>query len=708
MVRRKVAGPARGTFRPQTVAFREELTGSMAEAGSGTRVFYDDGRLVVRDRDGAELALTPWMEESNAREEFTPEFFDALILAMNDPLAEQVLAEGEPSHERVARVLPRVVDQSFVGDPRRDERFIIQRDGSVDGLLGPLAEMPPAELARDGCWGLVDRRLPLPLLRINEPDGATREQIAVADIGPDGSHRLLVRRQIGEDVQHLTPGGDCADAEGAFADAVIAQWRMVSEFHAHGMALDGGDTLLSDLSASSLWLADLTQRGCHPRYGIGTYDRFKDHGFPPTIIHYGRCLVEWGHFQRAAEVIGCYLDAYVANDGTFVYYGPALSEYGQVLSLCARYVELAGDERWWVSRQSALRRVWGRLLDLRREALADADAPANAHELIPGLPEADYHRHHDQWRQYYYSGDAWTIRGLTDIARVLRRTGAKEEAAAIEAEMEAYRRDLLASVEASSVETPQGIYVPPGPTQTEPLARMTQDRHASYCNYRYLAEMVSAGVLPQRVVRRVLDWRVRHGGELLAMTRFEDSLDDWPVLNWARAMLESGEIGRYQTLLHAHLAHHQTLWLTAPEHVEILPDESGMRRYRAGQVAPCQVVAPQMLRWALAYEPRDEEMLLIAPAVQRSWIEHGLRAQGIPTRRGPVDVAMRVTERGVEVELRLPAGVPEVGVRLPLGPGETLHRADIAGGLMLETADDEVFVQPQGETVEIIGEVRRG
>jgi hypothetical protein len=39
------------------------------------------------------------------------------------------------------------------------------------------------------------------------------------------------------------------------------------------------------------------------------------------------------------------------------------------------------------------------------------------------------------------------------------------------------------------------------------------------------------------------------------------------------------------------------------------------------------------------------------------------------------------------VDLRLPEGVPEVGVSLPLAGDETLHRADIDGGLMLETAD---------------------
>ena len=675
----------------------------MSERG---RAAYDeDGRLIVRDRHGDELALCPWLEGANA-EGFDAALFDELLASDADVLAERALAGGEPSYERIAGMLPRVVDVAFVGDPRRDERFIIQPDGSVEGLLGPLAEMAPEALARDGRWGLIDRRLPLPMLRIEE-----REQAAVADIGPDGEPRLLVRRQVGAAVEYLAPAGKCDDPESAFADAVLAQWRMASEFGSRGMAVSGGDELLSDLSASSLWLADLTLRGCHPRYGIGTYDRFKDHGFPPTVIHHGRCLLEWGQFARAAEVIGCYLNAHVADDGTFVYYGPALAEYGQILSLCADYVELAHDGRdgahWWRAHESALRRIWGRLLRLRSEALADEDVPQNAYGLIPGLPEADYHRSADQWREYYYAGDAWTIRGLMDVARILRRLGGEDEPERIEAEADAYRRDLLASIEAASVQTEEGVYVPPGPTQTEPIANLTQDRHASYCNYRYFAEMLSAGVLPQRVMRRVLDWRRGHGGELLAMTRFEDHLDDWPVLNYARALLETGEIERYQLLMYAHLAHHQAAgWLAAPEQATIVPDEAGVRRYHAGQVVPCQVVAPQMLRWALAYEPRDEEMLLIAPAVPAWWIEDGLSAEGIPTRWGPIDVTVRADERAVEVELRLPAGVPEVGVRLPLRPGTTLHRADIDGGLMLETAEAEVFVQPQSECVRIVGEVR--
>ncbi len=678
----------------------------MTDNREGRCVSTEDGRLIVRDGDGTQVAVRPWLRAPNV-EGFEKGFFEELLQATDDPLAERALAEGEPTQQSVAAMLPAAVDETFVGDPRRDERFLIQPDGSVDGLLEPLAALAPGDLMRHGRWGLIDRRLPLPVLRIEEPDGPAREQIAVADIDPKGQPRLLVRRHVGDRTEYLAPAGECEDPQGAFCGAVITHWRMVNEFHGRGMALSGGDELIGDLAASNLWMADLTLRGCHPRYGIGTYDQFRHHGFPPTVIHHARCLLEWGHFGRAADVLGCYLDAYVADEGTFIYYGPALAEYGQVLSVCARYVELSGDERWWLRRESVLRRIWQRLLELRREAVCDADAPTGARGLIPGLPEADYHHSDEQWREYYYSGDAWAIRGLSDVARVLRRTGSGEEAARIEREVADYRDDLLTSIEAASVETDDGVYVPPGPTQTEPIERMTQDRHASYCNYRYFAEMVSAGVLPQRVMRQILDWRAVHGGELLAMTRFKNHLDDWPVLNWARALLETGEITRYQLLLHAHLAHHQAAgWLAAPEQVEIVPDEAGVRRFYAGQVVPCQVVTPQMLRWALVYEPRGAQVLLIAPAVQRSWIEDGLSVEGLPTRRGPVDLSMRVTNGGVEVGLRIPEGVPEVNVRLPLNPGEKLQRADIEGGLILETAEDEVIFQARGESVQVIARVQ--
>ncbi len=644
-----------------------------------------DGQFTITGADGRTLVLRPRMEGAHV-EGFAAEYFERILVARRDLLAEEVLAEGEPELSRVAAALPRMVGYAFVGHPGVDERAIIAPDGSIEGVLGPLVELPPAELARRGRWGIIDPRLPLPVLRIEQPDGAVREQITVATVGAAGELRVLVRRAErcggAERAEYLASGSerptDAAEFEAAVADA----WRWAEQARQGGLQLTGGDTELTDLALSSLHLADLTLRGCHPRYGIGTYDRPKDHGFPPTVLQMGLTLLEWGRYERAADVLDCYLDAFVRPDGTFEYYGPAVAEYGQFLALAARYVDLTGDRRWWRVRQSVLRRVWRRLLQLRRESRMDTEAPELARGLIPGLPEADYHLQDEQWREYYYAGDAWVVRGLTAIARVLRGAGQTEEAADLAAEAAEYRRDLLASVAAASVAVGDEVYVPPGPTQREPIARMTQDRHASYCNYRYLAEMASAGVLKVETTARILSWRRTHGGELLALTRFQDHLDDWPVAHWARALLEAGELARYQLLLYAHLAHHQCVgWLTAPEQVSIVPDESGARYVVAGQVVPCQVTAALLLRWALACELRDEEMLLLAPAVLHRWTEgEGLSARDLPTRWGAVSLALRDEDGTLTAHVELPAAMPaRTRLRIPRPPRATTRLVSVEG-----------------------------
>jgi hypothetical protein len=88
----------------------------------------------------------------------------------------------------------------------------------------------------------------------------------------------------------------------------------VRDFHERGMTLEGGDELLGDLAAR-LSLAGRPD---------ACADAIRATASAPTIASrttasrprsstYGRCLLDWGHFARAAEVIGCYLDAYVSQ-----------------------------------------------------------------------------------------------------------------------------------------------------------------------------------------------------------------------------------------------------------------------------------------------------------------------------------------------------------------------------------------------------------
>jgi hypothetical protein len=646
-----------------------------------------DGTLVFASEAGPQAVLEPRLEGANAQG-FQAGYFERVLEAHSDLLGERVLAGGEPSYQAVVALLPRLIDYSFVGDPRVEERAIVRPDGSIEGLLGPLTKVPEVELAQCGEWGMLDWSLPLPVMRLELDEGASAEQIVVATVGAEGSLRVLVRRRYlegdGERLEYLglpTEGGPGNEAE--FYEAVLTAWRQRRELEERLMKVEGGDSDLTASVVASLQMAELTMRGCRPRYGIGVYDQERHDGFPPTTLHLVLCLLEWGDLARAEDILGYYLDAFVNSDGSFDYYGPAVAEYGQMLALAARYVQLSGDLRWWVARQSVLRRIWQRLLDLRRRSLEDEQAPPGARGLIAGLPEADYHGDEEQWREYYFAGDAWACRGLTEMARLLQRTGQDAEASTIIREVQGYKADLAAAIAGAKVDTEGGVFVPPGPTQRTPFEHMTQDRHASYCNYRYLAEMVSAGIVDRETMRQVFDYRRSHGGELLGMTRFMGHLDDWPVLNYARAMLELGDVEHYLLLLYSHLAHHQAAgWLAAYEQVDIVPDEHGVRHQRAGQVVPCQVTVPLMLRWALAYELRDQDVLLVAPAVAHRWIagEGGLQVSGLPTRWGRLEFELRGSDEAVEARLRLPEGfAAEVRLRIPAPLGRALRGVQVNG-----------------------------
>lgn len=664
-----------------------------------------DGALVFASEAGPQAVLEPRLQGSNAQG-FEAGYFERLLAADDDPLGERVLAGGEPSYQAVVALLPRLIDYSFVGDPRVEERAIVQPDGSIDGLVGPLSDLTDGELVRCGEWGLLDWSLPLPVMRLEPDEGPFAEQIVVATVGAEGALRVLVRRRYvegnGERLEYLgLPAEDGPANEAEFYEAVLTAWRQRGELEERLMRVEGGDSDLTASAVASLQMADLTMRGCRPRYGIGVYDQERHDGFPPTTLHATLCLLEWGDLARAEDILGYYLDVFVNRDGSFDYYGPAVAEYGQMLALAARYVQLSGDLRWWVARQSVLRRIWQRLLDLRRRSLEDEQAAPGARGLIAGLPEADYHGDEEQWREYYFAGDAWACRGLTEMARLLQRTGQDAEASTIIREVQGYKADLAAAIAGAKVDTEGGVFVPPGPTQRRPFEHMTQDRHASYCNYRYFAEMVSAGIVDRETMQQVFDYRRSHGGELLGMTRFMGHLDDWPVLNYARAMLELGDVEHYLLLLYSHLAHHQAVgWLAAYEQVDVLPDEHGVRRQRAGQVVPCQVTVPLMLRWALAYELRDEDVLLVAPAVAHRWItgDGGLQVHGLPTRWGRLEFELRGSDQAVEARLRLSEGfAEEVRLRIPAPPGRALRGVQVNGreAENLQRGESIVVLAPQ-------------
>jgi hypothetical protein len=644
----------------------------------GLTVTETPAAIVFTGDDGprCELRTTELQDVTAAAgPQVEPRYYEALMAALNDPLAERLLAAGEPDFGTVAGLLPPLLGPSFVGDESAAGRVELDANGVVPGF--PEVALPPESLVRAG---LLDGWLPAPCHTYRN-ESATVEQITFATVGARGE--LVVWRRLrttsaadGECEQITYERNGAATEPEAFYAALLGLWEHWECFRGAGLKLRLPEPELLDAAQAMLQISVLTFRGLSPRYGVGCYGEERHNSFPPTLIFLVQALLAWGHLKRAGEVLGHYVSRYVRPDGTFDYYGPALAEYGQVLALVAEYVRLSGNDAWLTRRLTLLRPVWERLLALREESRQHFPPDDVHYGLIPGLPEADYHHQADQWQTFYYSGDAWTCRGLREIGRLLAEEGPEplgQEGAALLAEAEAYERDLRRSL--AQAEDREAGYVPPGPDQREPLACLTADRHASYCNYRYLPEMVSAGVLPSATLTAMLRWRREHGGELLGMTRFEERLDDWPALHVARALLEQDEADRYLLLMYAHWAHHSAAGtLASYEQVTIRPADNGREAVIAGQVVPCQVMVPVMLRWGLVYEEREADVLWLCRAVPRRWLAPGqkLSVRGVPTRFGKVGFGVKLGPNGTgEVKLRLP-GKPlgaqvKLRLRLPTG-----------------------------------------
>lgn len=655
--------------------------------------------LVIEQPNGQPLSLRkPWCEAGvpvPAEEPRWPEeYFDEIMGATSDLLGERVLAQGEPSYEAVADLLPPLLDYSFTGCEGTLIRPVVDARGRVEGLDGTAdSRCRPRGPSR---WGWLGGRPPVLCVLTWEADGPTESLIFTAP-GTDGRAEIWFR-------QRRWPNGEPEDTfrRSGTGEACAGRfYTLLAEVHladpsAQGLPVELPEADVVEAAGTMLALARLTFRGVLPRYGVGGYDLEMHNSFPPALLSLAETLLAWGETAAARNLVDHYLSRYARPDGTLDYYGPALAEYGQLLTLIALIVQRTDAWPWFRARLPLVRPLWRRLLDLQERSRATyAEEPRHCC-LIPGLPEADYHGDEAQWKTFYYSGDVWVARGLLSMGSVLESaslSGLRAEGALLSAAGSEHRAAVVSSLSQVMGDSPD--YVPPGPDQPEPLTNLTANTHASYCNYRYFPEMLSAGVLPEDVMRRALRWRRHHGGEVLGMTRFGHQLDDWPAAHYARALLETDEADRYLLLLYSHWAHHCGRGhLASYEQVSLRPDEQGRRYAMAGQVVPCQVQVPLMLRWALLYEDRDANRLWLCRAIPRRWLQARKRValRPLPTRFGEVGFTLEMsTDEAGTCVLTLPPAPLEAEIRLRLrAPGERRLTGACHGDTPLSVTDDTV------------------
>ncbi len=326
---------------------------------------------------------------------------------------------------------------------------------------------------------------------------------------------------------------------------------------------------------------DATFQGDHPKYGVGTYGMVEHDTFPPTIIAAVDALSAWGINVRAAQLFNYWLTNFVKEDGTFDYYGPSISEYGQMLHTATTLQERAGGKGWSKEGLPKLNLIAEYLLRLISSA-------SNENGLISGVPEADTRDQVD----IYFHNNGWVVKGLERWIKLCEKTGFTPSTSfeIITKAAQKLKEDTLKAIKKTWPEDPCDWWLP---AQLGELVRpryVTETRESSYTNYRYWLELLSSDILPPDMANRLVNARLNGGGQFCGTTRFMDWLDDWPLTDYLYALWSLGRKNDFLMSLYGHVAYAQCEdHLTAYEQTSLPDDPKGSRR--ADYCLPCQLVA---------------------------------------------------------------------------------------------------------------------
>jgi hypothetical protein len=336
-----------------------------------------------------------------------------------------------------------------------------------------------------------------------------------------------------------------------------------------------------DLSIkTSLAHIDATFQGDHPKYGVGTYARVEHDGFPPVIIAAVDALSAWGMNIRAARLFRYWLTSFVKEDGTFDYYGPSISEYGQMLHTAVVLEERAGGEGWWKEGFDKL--------DLISENLLQRVSSASGEDgLISGVPEADTR---DQIGKYFHN-NAWVVRGLEEWAHACEKTRSTPSTS-IDNMIKAAQKlkeNTLSAIQRTWPADLRDWWLPARSGDNSRPRNLTDGNEACYTNYRYWPELLSSGILDGNMANRLVNSRLTAGGQFCGVTRFMDWFDDWPLTDYLYGLWSLRRKNDFLLSLYGHLAYHQCEGhLTAYEQVSFPGDPMGSKR--ADFCLPCQLV----------------------------------------------------------------------------------------------------------------------
>ena len=500
------------------------------------------------------------------------------------------------------------------------------------------------------------------------------------------------------------------------------------------------EKLLSDFSAASVpendWI-DMSKHafakelmvrpgGVYPKYGAVDRDYYGSEydGFQDIFTMSVYANLEWGRFEMASTVIDNFFSDFVDVTGVNNMRGPEIAQFGLTLSLLARHFNYTGDDALLLRHRDKIAATAALLVDLHEESLRLPKDDAG-YGLIHGWSESDscLAPKPMTWWLPYFANNAYSARGLKDIARAWTEVSRSKPSPAMEKmavdwmERSKVLQDaLVASMEKNVRKDLHPPYVGPFPGTTLTFWESMQNERPSpqQWAHRAYAELLQADMLPASLANVVIDCMRAYGATTLGVVANVErphpegrDILGFISYGYAQMLLRLDRVEEYLLFLYSHRYHDHTRgsW-TAGE-------VAGINGDTALFCIPAQQTIPLLIRWMLVLEDSDEEKLYLAKGVPRDWLASGkeIRIDRAPTRWGRISfrvVAMPAEKSLVaSVQLSRPGSPKEVHLKLRLPLENKLLKVRINGRVasLRGPGNDTVLIQTQNESrFEVVGE----
>ena len=609
---------------------------------------------------------------------------DEIIDSGRDILGEKLSKNGEISYADVKGILPKITEDAycFLGGAASHAGVTVDTMGVVFPQLSgrdrtPKSMFEPTLL--DSELGAVKPRqrmleceYPI-LISVHEKDENVLEIIYFVEPGdPDRDPTVWIRskrynksspehftlnylarsfaRELNEDEMNKIHIDEHTFLE-ALADTV-AHWIKFSE---KTSIISLPEKELEHVSRGAVAFTAATFTADKPHYGHKFYGKELHDNFPPNYIWTIEAALLLGHKAWAKRIFEYMLNYAINDEGRFNYrqgrkynHGASAVEYSILIFLADRYKKQLGLTDMDNEYRAKLLGMGDILLSNCREC-----PEFGGKMLVKMCAEAD----NNNRVNVYLNNNLWTIRGLHALTNLTNVSKYGDMADILD-------RSIHEMIKEQTVHgTCFGDVIPfrfgyPTPPFTlsnckdtaKPLTEEEnykyfieiKDRHSdvtgqdltenTYANYRYYPESLSSMLLDKHYTDAIVNMRETIGGELLGMTRFRHWVDNWPVLHYARFLLETGRAEKYLMLLYAHTALHGI-----PELVCYYEQIKLFGKVSAADCVPSLLTAPTMIAWMFAHECMDGTLLLLG-ALPNEWYNKPFEVRNLGFSCGTVDI----------------------------------------------------------------------